>query len=76
MSALPLGAARKRRGIFEGKEWKPHLHRLGFTQAEWDEYFRFTIEENVSVQYVAITLAWAAGFRSSRDLVASVRSES
>jgi hypothetical protein len=50
MSALPLGAARRARGIFEGTEWSPHLHALGLTQAEWDEYFRFTIETNISVQ--------------------------
>jgi hypothetical protein len=58
MSALPLGAARRSRGIFEGDEWDPQLDRLGVTQAEWDEYFRFSIEENVSVQPLVNTYAF------------------
>ena len=50
MNAALLGAARKSRGIFEGPEWDPQLDKLGVTQAEWDEHFRFTIEANISVQ--------------------------
>jgi hypothetical protein len=50
MSSAPLGAARRSRGIFEGDEWDPQLGKLRLTQAQWDEHFRFAIEENISEQ--------------------------
>ena len=55
MSAAPLGAAHRSRGIFEGDEWDPQLGKLRLTQEEWDEAFRFT-EANISFQ--PLTNTW------------------
>lgn len=44
-----LGYARKRRGIFEGKEWATSLRKAGIRVKRWDEAFAW-VNENVSVQ--------------------------
>lgn len=58
MSAAPLGAARKSRGIIEGDEWDPQLGKLRLTQGAWDEHFGFGVEANISVQPLVNTHAF------------------
>ena len=54
----PLGAAQRSRGIFEGNEWDPQLMKLRLTQEEWDEHFRFSIEQNISVSPLVNTYSF------------------
>jgi hypothetical protein len=49
MNGHALGSARKWRGIFEADEWRDSLAAAGLSAQDWDERFRFAIE-NISVQ--------------------------